>query len=126
MKHTKRNILMAIEPFKRAVALARLGIGTREIARRTKLTECQITYRKGVYKQEMKFEHGLSTLWRNGENPILDEMLNDATKVMEYEFEREFLPQIVIPELKFSKIKEPKAPTVKEAARILKRERQAA
>lgn len=117
---------MAIEPFKRAVALARLGIGTKEISRRTKLTECQVVYRKGVYKKEMRFEAGLSTLWRNGQNPILDVMLSDATAIMEQEFEREFLPQIVVPELKFSKMKEPKPPKVYEAIRTIRKARQAA
>ena len=105
----------------KALILAQLGIGNKEIARRTGLSSGQINYRCHKAKVTEGVPSGYRVGWRNGEHPLLKHIMQDYSGVLKLEIERKIVPKLVHPTPKMVKLKESPAPTVGWAmARMLK------
>lgn len=105
-----------------ALVMAQLGLGNQLINEATGLSRGQITYRLSKAKKAEQKDNGYRVAWRTGKSQVMWQVLRDYRGVIAQEIERNVVPKIVHPELKFAKVKEPKAPTVDEAIVKLKRQ----
>lgn len=96
MKSPKRSILMDPFAMKKVVDLARLGLSTKEISRRTGFSEHQVHYRLHTHKEVAQLDQGLRQAWREGNNPIVDQILQDNQRIMQLDWERRFLHRVLI------------------------------
>lgn len=80
-----------------AVLHARVGIGNREIARLTGLSDGQITYRLTKAKRVSGNAQGFRVSWRNGNDPLLGRIMRDYAHIMAREVERKITARIVHP-----------------------------
>lgn len=96
-KQDKRVILMDTATMEEVVNLARWGVSTQEISRRTGISKGQVSYRIRTHKDVTGLEQGLRASWRQGNNPLLDQVMADHRDVMRLEWERKFLAKVIIP-----------------------------
>lgn len=80
-----------------ALLRAKIGIGNREIARITGLTDNQINYRLAKAKRMEEKDEGYRVAWRHGNNPLVDRILRDYSKIMIKEIERKIVARIIHP-----------------------------
>lgn len=97
MKPRKRKVLIDTEKFFLVKVMSQCGLRAQSIAEDLHITKCQVSYRRGLYKQVMGLKHGLSTRWARGEEPLLWQLIHDQAGVQRLEWERKFLPRIIQP-----------------------------
>lgn len=88
-----------------SLLLGQIGIGNREIMRRSGLTNCQITYRLAKAKRLLGRDHGFRVDWRNGNHPLLERIMKDYASIMVREIQTKLVPKIVHPTPKVVKVK---------------------
>lgn len=96
-KLARHQVTFEADTEQQALMCAQIGIGNREIARRTGLSDHQITYRLHKAKLGLGREHGFRVDWRNGNSPYQDRVLRELQSVMRQEIERKLVPLYVHP-----------------------------
>lgn len=100
MRRTRHKITFADSQDRSALLWGQIGIGNREIQRRSGMTDSQINYRLAKGKKGLGLEHGFRVEWRNGNHPLLEKIMKEYAHVMIKEIERKLVPQFAHPEPK--------------------------
>lgn len=88
--------------------MARMRIGTEAISKRTGFSHSQITYGLNRYKVSAGMKVTLRQRWGAGNDPLIDELLQDRSMIaaMEVEIDRKVIPKIKHPTPKVVRIKD--------------------
>lgn len=95
MRKQQRRVLIDLEKMREAVWLARMCQTNTEISRLTGLSDGRITYRLRLYKDVARMEQTLRQRWRSGSDPLLIKFFEDYGAVMNADFNKQFLSQVI-------------------------------
>lgn len=95
-KRAARKITVDVAEFFAVFRLKRIGIGVKEIMRRTGLSQSQITYRAHMAKVALGTMNGLSVEWRNGNHPQLKSIMANLEAVEQKSFEQNVLTHFIV------------------------------
>jgi len=73
---------------KQLIAMARLGLSSKEIARELGFSDSQINYALNKAKGLAEMDQGFRVRWRCGNDPLLPRIMHDYAKIMALETER--------------------------------------
>lgn len=104
---TRAIVLFAKGSIERLVTrMAMGGASTAKIMRKTGLTESRVNYRLAKAKREGDYSVGFRQQWRNGNNPLFDQFMDDYQAVMEAEIDDRIEPNIEHPTPEVVKVEE--------------------